>query len=147
MLDWMNDFGIVVFRIFRCIRNVPRFHLLRLGCLEHRHNLLRLRKIRIQPGFFQLPRQLHGLPVVVGADHRIWDRGDDGEGEKLCVGGGVCAGVVKPCSGHDGFVFPAEAVPRVRGVGKMFFIRLKKMGCRDDAPLTSWKFQPLLTGP
>ena len=65
--NWREYFRIVVFRIFRRIRNVPGFHLIRRRRFQHGHDLFRLREVRIQPGFFQFPRQLHRLPVVASA--------------------------------------------------------------------------------
>jgi hypothetical protein len=55
--------------------------------------------------------------------------GDNGKGIDFCVGLGICPRVVQACQRHDGFVFPAEAVPGMRWFGKMLFVRLKKMGC------------------
>ena len=76
---------------------------------------------------------------MVRADNGIRGCGDNGKGIKLCVGVGVCPGVEEPCQRHDVFVFPAEAVPGMRRFGKMFFIRLKKMG---QCTMEVWKLSP-----
>lgn len=72
------------------------------------------------------------------ADNGIWRGGDDGKGKKLGVGFGISPRVVEACQRHDGFIFPPETVPGMRGFGKILFIRLKKMGCGDDAPLARY---------
>ena len=90
-------FRVIVFRTFRRVRNVPGFHLIRRRRFQHGHDLFRLRKIRIQPVFFQFPRQLHRLAVVVRTDNGIRHCGDDGKCQNLCVGCGIRPRVVQAC--------------------------------------------------